>query len=352
MRLGLCCMNATLRKKHIFTARTTRLSTIQQKNKESLKKSKNANGGIEFLLELLNKNLDDLLLLLEWNEKHGIKVFRMSSELAPHITNPALIPEKYKNNYKKFAYSMNSCKAKLRKIGDFAKKHGHRLTFHPGQFVVLSSPNKQTVLRSLRDLYWHATVMDMMGLDFNSVINIHGGGTYGDKKSAMKRWINVFNKMSSKIKRRLVLENDEENYSIEDVLYISSKVKHYGKHIKPFTSDNKYKLPITFDIFHYHCYNATILRHYKTGLNKLIEQKTIDELLPYILRSWGSRRPKMHISEQLKNGPLGAHSNMIKEIPTILRNIPKKYGVKFDLMIEAKYKEKAVLYLMKKYKIK
>ena len=67
---------------------------------------------------------------------------------------------------------------------------------------------------------------------------IHGGGVYDDKNTTMDRWIDRFNKLPDKIKNRLVLENCEKNFSIEDCLYVNSKTG----------------VPIVFDTHHYDCY--------------------------------------------------------------------------------------------------
>jgi UV DNA damage endonuclease len=356
MRLGLCCINNKLRSEHIFTSRTCRLETVRQKEREK------KGSGIAYVQDLFRQNLEDLLKVLEWNEANGIRVFRMSSEMAPHITNHRLFHNK--NNFNKplkLVWSMRKFAPLLRKIGDYAKLHGHRLTFHPGQFVVLSSPNPNVVINSIRDLWWHTLVMDMMDLPLDSIINIHGGGLYGDKESAIWRWVHTFNKLPVAIKRRLVIENDEESFSIEDVLEISRRVK-WVKGMVP-NPNSPYRVPVTFDIFHYYCYNKTLLRRYleekaahekrlrekaESELAELEEQRTVHELLPEVASSWGPRRPKMHISEQLKGGSLGAHSDFIKEIPREMLLFSHKMG--FDLMIEAKAKEAAVLKLMKKYK--
>ncbi len=340
MRLGLCCIVDELRDNHIFTSRTCRLETIKQKNRES------KNGGIKYVQDLFRQNIDDLLTILKWNEEHGIRVFRMSSEMAPHITNPRLMTKRNKSNPRKLVWSMKKFAPKLREIGKYAMSHGHRLTFHPGQFVVIGSPNPKTVVNSIRDLYWHAMIMDMMGLDMNCVINIHGGGVYGDKEAAINRWVSVFNKMPMTAKRRIVLENDEESYSIEDVLEISRRVSWQKGMVKN-TKNKLYKIPITFDVFHYFCYNKTLLRRHD-GISELEVQRSIAEILPNVASSWGDRRPKMHISEQYKNSSLGHHSDYVRKIPEEMLSFSKKNG--FDLYVEAKLKEKAVLYLMKKYK--
>lgn len=361
MRLGLCCINNELRSKHIFTSRTCRLETIKQK--ECQKRG----SGIAYVQDLFRQNLEDLLKILEWNEEHGIRVFRMSSEMAPHIANHRLFKRgNGKSRPLKLAWSMRKFAPLLRKIGDYAKAHGHRLTFHPGQFVVLSSPNPNVVINSIRDLWWHTCVMDMMDLPLDSVINIHGGGVYGDKEASIDRWAKTFDKLPVAIKRRLVIENDEESFSVEDVLEISRRVK-WVKGMVP-NRGSPYNLPVTFDIFHYYCYNKTLLRRYleekkahekrlrlkaESELEELAKQRPVSEILPDVMSSWGPRRPKMHISEQLKGGSLGAHSDYIKVIPhemLAFTQYLRKRGLGFDLMIEAKAKEAAVLKLAKKYR--
>ena len=335
MRLGLCCKNNKLHagnKKRgippVFASRTCRMETIIEMNKNG--------SGFKYAMSLFEKNLDDLFTMIKWNEEHGIRVLRMSSDMAPHITNHRLFSSsKTASNPYKLAWSMKPFRKKMREIGKWAMSHGHRLTFHPGQFVVIGSPNAKTVINSIRDLHWHATVMDMMGLDMNCVINIHGGGIYGDKEAAISRWVDVFDRMPAYIKRRLVIENDEKSYSIEDVLEISRRVK-WAK-----------GLPVTFDIFHYYCYNATLLRRHD-GVSLLEKQRSIEELLPEVARTWGSRRMKMHISEQARGNVLGAHAKYVRTIPKEVLVFSQK--VPFDLYIEAKAQEKAVLYLMKKYK--
>merc|ERR1712066_612233 len=69
-----------------------------------------------------------------------------------------------------------------------------------------------------------------------------------------------------------------------------------------------------------------------------------------ILQTWKRRniKPKFHISEQ-GDGKTGHHSDYIKVVPDYLLEIPSKYGVDIDIMIEAKKKELAIFKLYKKY---
>ena len=76
IQLGLCCLNITMREKKtpVFSSRSIQLKTFETK-------------GIEFLKEKIIQNLKDTLALMDWNEENGIKVFRLSSDLFPHMSN-------------------------------------------------------------------------------------------------------------------------------------------------------------------------------------------------------------------------------------------------------------------------
>ena len=58
-----------------------------------------------------------------------------------------------------------------------------------------------------------------------------------------------------------------------------------------------------------------------------------------ILDTWADKgiKPKFHVSEQ-GSGKIGRHSDYIDVLQYLL-NIPQKYGVHIDVMIEAKMKE-------------
>jgi len=68
IQLGLCCLNLELRKNKptIFTSRRVTLKTLESK-------------GINNLKNKIIQNLNDVLTMMDWNEKNGIKVFRLSS---------------------------------------------------------------------------------------------------------------------------------------------------------------------------------------------------------------------------------------------------------------------------------
>ena len=153
---------------------------------------------------------------------------------------------------------------------------------------------------------------------------IHGGGVYGDKEKTIERWCENYNNLPNHIKNRLVLENCERSYSIEDCLYISSKTG----------------VPIVFDTHHYDCYKI---------LHPDEKLKDAAEYIPEILETWNKKsiKPKFHVSEQ-GSGKVGHHSDYIEEIPDYLLEIPDKYNQNIDIMIEAKKKELSIQKLYEK----
>lgn len=303
IQLGLCCLNTTLRAKRepIYSSRSIQLKTLETK-------------GVEFLKEKIIQNLKDTLTLMDWNEDNGIKVFRLSSELFPHMSNS-----------KAPKYDFEFAKDLLIKVGEKSKQLNQRLTFHPGQYNVIGATSKEAFENTIRDLKYHADVLDLMNLDQDSVMVIHGGGTYGDKSATKERWCKQFRELPENVRRRVVLENCEKNFSIEDCLEVSEKVN----------------VPVVFDTHHFECYKL---------LHKDEEFKPAEYYIPLILKTWERRgiKPKFHVSEQ-GSGKIGHHSDYIETIPEYLLEIPEKYSIEIDIMIEAKMKELAIFHLYNKY---
>ena len=303
IQLGLCCLNMTLRasKPTVFSSRTMIIRTVREK-------------GIDYLKEKIIQNLKDTIQLMKWNERNGIKVFRLSSNLFPHKSNPKIED-----------YTFDFAVPYLKLIGKYAKKINQRLTFHPGQYNVVGTPNEKMFLQTICDLKYHADVLDLMGMGKDSVMVVHGGGLYGDKEKTIERWCKQYQLLPENIKKRLVLENCEKCFSIEDCLRISNIVG----------------IPVVFDTHHYECYNI---------LHPENLMKPAGEYIAAILETWKRKeiKPKFHVSEQ-GSGRTGHHSDYIEELPKYLMEIPEKYGVHIDIMIEAKKKELAIHKLYKKY---
>ena len=303
IQLGLCCMNTILhsQKPPIMASRSVILKTLETK-------------GFDILREKIIQNLKDTLVMIDWNEQNGIKVFRLSSELFPH-----------KSNSKAQSYSYDFALDLLKQIGEKAKKYNQRITFHPGQYNVIGTPREEVLENTIRDLTYHTEVLDLMELNQDSVIVIHGGGVYKNKPETIERWCKQFYKLPEKVQKRVVLENCEKNFSIVDCLEVSKKIG----------------VPVVFDTHHFECYKL---------LHKDEQFREPEYYMPLILETWKKRniKPKFHVSEQ-GSGKIGHHSDFIEVIPNYLLEIPEKYNVNIDIMIEAKMKEQAIFKLYNKY---
>jgi len=273
--------------------------------------------GIDELKRRVTLNLIDLKKMVEWNEKNGIKVFRISSNIFPHKTNQSIED-----------YGFEFAKDLLKDIGDLAKSYNQRITMHPGQYNVVGTPSEDKFQQTVRNLDYQAELLDIMEMGKDSVMVVHGGGLYGDKELTKQRWCANFHRLPDRVKKRLVIENCERIFSIEDCLDISDRIN----------------IPVVMDTHHFDCY--TLLTTHKNELFKPAR-----EYIPAVLKSWSRRgiKPKFHVSEQCCGGRVGKHSDFIEDIPKYLLEIPLLYDVNIDIMIEAKKKELSIKNLYIKY---
>ena len=292
-RLGYCCINLNLRK-DLMVNRTCRKATFEQK-------------GLSYVSSLALQNIRDLIEIIKWNEKNGFKVYRMSSNMFPWMSEYEF---KDLPDYKKICTLLSG-------IGNLSSKYGQRLSFHPGPFNVLGSPNPTLVDKTIKELNQHAEIMDLMGLpqSYMYPINIHCNGTYGDKDATLQRWCDNWSRLSESAKKRLVVENDDKAsmYSVQDLFVgIFSEIK----------------VPITFD-FHHHRFNDS-------GLSE-------KEAFILAKHTWDVHdvRPLLHYSScrrtfEYPKCKVQAHADFIYEKIN-------DYGWSVDIEVEAKAKEVAVL---------
>jgi UV DNA damage endonuclease len=245
-----------------------------------------------------------MIEILKWNNANGITMYRMSSSMFPW--NSEYDIEELPN--------YNTIKSLLKTAGDYATKVGQRLTFHPGPFNILASPNPKVVNDAVWELTQHGKVFDLMGLPRThyAAMNIHVGGTYGDKDSAIKRFAENFKLLPECASSRLVLENDDKpsQYGVKDLYEI-------------------YKLcgtPITFDFFHHFCYEDSMPEKDALELCAKTWPKDIRQLCHY------SSSKKLHEDSSVI---LRAHADYLYEYI-------ETYGMDLDIEIEAKAKELAL----------
>ncbi|MFO7810071.1 MAG: UV DNA damage repair endonuclease UvsE, partial [Candidatus Delongbacteria bacterium] len=234
--LGYACINMSLEK---TTNKTFRLANL---NKEKY-------------FETVKYNLNSLGDIINWNAEKGIHFFRIGSELIPFASHAEFSFDWEKDFDKEFK--------KVRQLGE---KYKMRFSMHPGQYSVLNSPDDKVVKNALRDIEYHAEVLNLISPEKGNIV-IHVGGVYGDKVSAKKRFIQNFSKLSKKAQRMLILENDDRSYDVDDVLEICGELK----------------IPAVFDIMHHDCNPA---------------DGDLKDLLAEVVNTWGDSVPKFHISSR------------------------------------------------------
>jgi len=151
MRFGLCC----LFKEEKIAFRITTAKVLSQLPR---------GGQLAKLSGICHSNIQSLLLAVQTVHRLGIGAFRIMSPLFPRMTHPDV------------GYALGNL-PDGEAIGDlfkavrsFARLHDIRLSFHPDQFVVLSSPHPAVVANSIRELAYQAWLAEMVGAD---VIHLH-----------------------------------------------------------------------------------------------------------------------------------------------------------------------------------
>ncbi len=150
----------------------------------------------------------------EYLRQHDIRMYRMSSDLAPYHTHPDM-PQ--------FHGMVEESRSDLEHVGKLAKAQGLRLSFHPSQYIVLNSDNETLTRKSIADLESQATMLDHMELPPEAIMVIHVGGAYGNRKQGCDNWVRTWSRLSEPVQRRLVLENDDIRFSSADVLSIHER---------------------------------------------------------------------------------------------------------------------------------
>ena len=274
----------------------------------------------------LRVSIGYLRAIFAYLDAQDIRAYRMSSDLAPYATHPDL-PQ--------FHGQIKECAAELADLGRLARELGLRLSFHPSQFVVLNSPDEALNDKGIADLAAQAEILDRMEQGPEAVLVIHVGGTYGDRPAGRRRWAATYRRLPEPARRRLVLENDDVRYSAADVLAIHEETG----------------VRLVFDHQHHWCHNP--------------EGTDLLDALRRFLATWPAGiRPKVHFSsprtemrEVARKDPATGKVEMRPQPPiwtghadfvhpfefiTFLR---LSQGLEFDVMLEAKAKDLALIRL-------
>jgi UV DNA damage endonuclease len=272
----------------------------------------------------LRHSLDRLRAILEYLDRHDIRMYRMASALAPYASHPELT---------QFHGQVDECARALAQVGALARDRGVRLSLHPGQYTVLNSTDPGVVDAAIAELEVHAALLDAMALDPDAVVVLHVGGAAGGKRAAADRFLAGYERLSPAARSRLVVENDDRSFALGDVVEIARRAG----------------LRVVWDALHHHCNDPQ-------GIGDA-------EALELAISTWpAGQTPKIHYSSprlELRERrrrvgrrvertpvlpPLRAHADMIDPIgfEHFMRAVARR---DFDVMLEAKGKDMALLAL-------
>ena len=280
MSIGYACLN-------IGTPQTNIRSVMQR------------NATPEKLTEVIAHNLEALEKMVDYNIANDIRLYRISSDLIPFGSSPVNAldwPEIHKEAFDR--------------IGAKIRNSGMRVSLHPGQYTVLNSPTEDVVERAIEDLIYHDKILTALGTDKKNKIVLHVGGIYGDKEAALDRFADNFQRLPETVQNRLIIENDDRLYNIEEVLGLA----------------NRLQFPAVYDNLH-HAINPP-----PSGGN---DQYWIAEAKKTWKEADGNQ--KIHYSQQAPSKRSGAHTDTI-QLDTFLKFYNQLDDSTIDIMLEVKEK--------------
>jgi UV DNA damage endonuclease len=295
LRFGLCCI---FRKQPITFRQTTARYLAQFPRREQHDR----------LSGICLANARSLRKALVFLAGNGIGAFRIMTPLFPRYTHPEI------------GYRLDDLPdagriyEELHAVREFRAARDIRLSFHPDQFNVLSSPHRHVVKNTLRELEYQGMLAELVGAD---VINIHAGGSYGSKREALERLTANFQDLPAAARSRLTLENDDRTFTPADLLPVCESLG----------------LPFVYDIHHHRC------------LPDGMDEEKATAACTDLWRRLGME-PYFHISSP-KNGwqagRCGPHAEYIdpEDFP------PFWLDLHATIDVEAKAKELAVVRLMR-----
>lgn len=280
-RIGYACLNLGLADSQMRTCRKS-------------------NASPDKLRDLITNNLAAMEKMIDYNIANAIKMYRISSDIIPFGSDLATNDLDWVSEFSD----------RFRQLGQKIYDHDIRVSMHPGQYTVLNSPRPEVVDRAILDLEYHTTFLDALGVDKSHKIILHIGGVYGDKESAMERFVMNYKRLPDRVKNRLIIENDDRLYTISEVLALSEKTG----------------APVVYDNLHNECHPSD-------------SSKTDHYWISQAKKTWSKSdgQPKIHYSQQKRSGRLGAHTPTIylKEFLDFYYSVQ---DLDVDIMLEVKDK--------------
>lgn len=256
----------------------------------------------ERLIATVQNNLDCLRQILTYNAKHHILFFRITSDLVPFASHPICT----------FPWQKHFA-SPFREIGKTIHTLNMRISMHPDPFTLINAMDQGIIDRGTKELAYHCDVLDCLGLDESAKIQIHLGGVYGDKQGSLVRFVKAYSRLEEGIKKRLVIENDDHRFTLQDCLWVHGETG----------------IPVLFDVLHHQVHGSG---------------EAWPEPFRKILPTWQKRDgiPMVDYSQQKKEKRKGVHAESLA-IGGFREFLEKTAPHDFDVMLEIKDKEKSAL---------
>ena len=251
-RIGFACK---IQSKHDvadskYNTKSTTITYLKRQTPDAVQKK---------LWGLVKHNLATLQAQLEYIARlpSNQHMFRLTSDLLPAYSHDDYMPFYFQPDVVRFL------ELNLGKIGDYARQHDIRLSFHPGQFCVLASDNPGVVENSIVEFEYHCDVIRYMdyGRSFQDFkCNVHVGGKQGPKGiiSALKR-------LSPEARNCITIENAEFSWGLDASLELVD-----------------------------HCALVLDIHHHWINSGEYIEPT--DPKFQQVIESWRGVRPTIHYS--------------------------------------------------------
>lgn len=255
----------------------------------------------ERLFETVRLNLADVEAMIAFGSEHDLLLLRISAGLVPFASHDVMADD-----------WLGEFAALFAAVGRRAGGAGMRLSVHPGQFVLINSPRHEVWEASRRELLYQASLLDAFELPSESKIQIHVGGVYGEREASLARWLERYGLLPEPVRRRLVIENDERLFPLEDCLWLSERSG----------------IPVLFDAFHHELHNRG---------------EAVAEGIEAAAATWGGEhgRAQMDYSDPDVEKRLGAHGETLDA--SRFRAFAAAVRPEVDVMIGMKDKETSAL---------
>lgn len=201
----------------------------------------------------------------------------------------------------------------IRELGGLFRKYDIRTCFHVTYYCILNTPVPEVFESSIRELQC-LSLYDRYAGGGNH-IELHAGGSYGNRQESIDRFINNVLQLDDSIFRMIRLENEEHAGKIGTV----DELEHIHRETG---------IPLLFDIAHYR-------------VNPLERKEPVRDVVEMFLDTWSgaSTFPVIHYSTTLPTE--GTHLPV--DPAAFWDFIGLLSGLEFDAMLETKEKEKDVL---------